>query len=321
VVLLQPASTWLGLEALVEDRRLIIGGAALIELSVPALLLARVTRNFGIATASMFHVALASSPSLLVMDFTAFILALLLLFGPADFGDRLRREGSEFHRRWPKVRSFRPVAHPTKWVFAGVFFIVLILKSQGLGEPGFQAFSWLVLLLFGWVSAVAGLWILGSYRSSPRPAPRHWRVMPSIAFHKIMVALLVVNVMSPYIGLKTTSSFTMFSNLGTEGGATNHMFIPRLSLFGYQDDVIQPIQSSNPVLTQHISNGEWLTYHEFRRILQADPHASVTFSRAGVEYRLDTANEVSDLIRLPWLESKLLHFRSIPADGRPQCRA
>jgi len=54
-------------------------------------------------------------------------------------------------------------------------------------------------------------------------------------------AALVLNGLTAYLGLKTVANFSMFSNLRTEGGVSNHLLVPAgaLELFPYQRDLVE----------------------------------------------------------------------------------
>src|SRR5262249_50251754 len=52
------------------------------------------------------------------------------------------------------------------------------------------------------------------------------------------VAFLIFHGATPYLGLRTTGNFTMFSNLATENWRSNHLLVPSGQLFGYQQDIV-----------------------------------------------------------------------------------
>lgn len=82
------------------------------------------------------------------------------------------------------------------------------------------------------------------------------------------ILLLIVNGLSPYLGLKTESTFTMFSNLRTEGGNWNHLFIPAsVGVFGYQDQLVRITGSNDPALQDRTRDGTRLVRFELDRYL------------------------------------------------------
>ena len=62
----------------------------------------------------------------------------------------------------------------------------------------------------------------------------------------IVVCFLVTG-LAPYLGLKTHSTYTMFSNLYVEGGATNHfLFRPWMAPFPFLRDVVTVTDTNLP---------------------------------------------------------------------------
>jgi len=62
----------------------------------------------------------------------------------------------------------------------------------------------------------------------------------------LLYLLYLLNGASPYLGLKTEASLSMFSNLATEGGRTNHLLDRDASgriaqPFGYQRDILEVV--------------------------------------------------------------------------------
>jgi hypothetical protein len=78
--------------------------------------------------------------------------------------------------------------------------------------------------------------------SGYEPGPFHlahpvWAVAP------VLVAL---NALTPYVGLKTQNAFTMYSNLQTEQGVWNHLFLPEaMRVFELQDDLVEIVNADD----------------------------------------------------------------------------
>src|SRR3972149_1433923 len=67
----------------------------------------------------------------------------------------------------------------------------------------------------------------------------------------IFPAIVFLNGLLPYIGLKNIQVFAMFSNLQTEGGKTNHLLIPSsFQLFNNLEDLVSIKRSNNKALNQ-----------------------------------------------------------------------
>jgi len=322
LALIEPIGTWLGF-AVPQDGAgyAVIGGVALVELSIPLLLLAPRTRTIGIILAAVFHLLLAATPVVLVMDFTALILALLALFAPEKIGRRILQEGRALAERWPFLHSIEPHRSLVIYGASGFLLALAIGRGAAFGVSAWVYLTWLVLLMYGALVATIGVFLVctASRASGSNAAIGAQRRLGPV--HAVLVLALLLNASSPYLGLKTTSSFTMFSNLRTEAIGTNHLFLPRLPVRTYQDDLVEVLDSSNPTLAAFAGSGQLITFHEFRRILTDDPNASVSFVRDGTTVSVGAASEEPSLVSLPPLQAKLLHFRSVAADGQPICQA
>jgi hypothetical protein len=145
--------------------------------------------------------------------------------------------------------------------------------------------------------------VLGAWRAASRPA-------------LAVVALVFLNGLSPYLGLKTETSFAMYSNLRTEPGFENHLFMPALALAPYQSELVLVTAASDHELRQSIGRAP-LPLVKLRRLAAeaADPqHFQVDYVLA----RTGQAFSVSDASRDPVLgaplsyaERKFLRFRDI----------
>jgi hypothetical protein len=67
------------------------------------------------------------------------------------------------------------------------------------------------------------------------------------------------------------SYFTMFSNLATEHGESNHLFLPRVPMAGPQDDLVRVLSRTDPYLHSTADQNLLVTHHELRRRLTATP--------------------------------------------------
>jgi hypothetical protein len=124
---------------------------------------------------------------------------------------------------------------------------------------------------------------------------------------------VLLNGASPYLGLKTETSFSMFSNLRTEAGEENHLFLPRLDWFELQDDVVEIGASGAPELARFAGTGERLAWFEVRRALdrRRDEGVRVTYRRDGQWVEASSAEPI------PLLLDRTLVFRPLPPVGAP----
>jgi len=164
------------------------------------------------------------------------------------------------------------------------------------------------------IAFAAPIW--SSRHATSQPAPVLFAMhRPALAVVPIVV---VLNGIMPYVGLKTETSWAMFSNLRTEGGRSNHWVIPASSqVFDFQRDLVQVTSSSDEGLRWVAKRHQLVPYFEVRR----HPEASVSYLRDGVEVRFQRAADdprFSSAIPLPM--RKLLWFRPIDPDGKERCR-
>lgn len=311
----------------------LIAGTVGIELLVPVLLLIRRTRPAGILLAAVFHIALALPPSVAVPDFTLVVLAFLATF--------LRRPGAtEAVRRCQRLlaRLPRVVVHRGGLLSAAA--AVTLLVGRGDVVP---VFPWPFVIWAAYVLiAGAALIVLLTGTRTTSPVAEHGaehsaghgdddRSPPSVhdgraprVLAAVVVALTVVNAAQPYLGGKTMSSFTMFSNLSTEQGSSNHLLLPRQTWVStWQDDLVTVEASDDPTLADIADAGDRLVFHDLQqRVRRATEPFALTYVRDGQRVQLDDATAPGAIPRPHPVADKLLLFRPVsPAGQAPRCRA
>ena len=126
--------------------------------------------------------------------------------------------------------------------------------------------------------------------------------------------------MNPYLGLKTETSFSMFSNLQTEESQWNHCFLPNwLRVFGYQDHLVTIIKTSIPILQKAILNDYQLVYTQFLAITShtdyTDDH--VTYDYKGQRHEVGRIGDDPVLsLRLGFFKRKYFAFRNVKRPGK-----
>jgi hypothetical protein len=168
-------------------------------------------------------------------------------------------------------------------------------------------------VLFG--RQLAGIWkVPAAFTLRPRWAPLG--VIP------LVVAL---NGLSPYVGLKTETSWAMYSNLRTEVHP-NHFLVPvSAKVFGYQDDLVEILDTSLPALAEYVGGDVRLTFFEFRRMCSAATgDFDVSYRRHGEDRTLEivagVASDPAVCRAHPWLLGKLLRFRPVDTGAQARCR-
>jgi hypothetical protein len=166
-----------------------------------------------------------------------------------------------------------------------------------------------------------------------------------------LIPLLAVgNGATSYLGLKTVANYSMFSNLRTEGGQTNHVLMPagRFFVADYQDDLVRVAFVDGvpperwPFWVRLAGGARWVRrnarwlaevpgvrvpFAEVRRTLQLwrdvrFTHVAIVYERQGVWYGVEDAFGDPALMRpLTFWERKLMAFRAVQDNGEAsECR-
>ncbi len=275
-----------------------IWASAIVELSIVPLLVWRKTRWAGIVIGSLFHGVISLDLDQHFYDFTA---VLFVLFGA--FIPQLEQEASENERTGLIV----------KWVVAPAALVLVLLSV--LPQTGFSSqvlsvvpFLLWVPFLFQWLRFVLRKWA---------PVPLGWRLTPAAG---AVVALAVLNGLTPYTELKTAYGFNMYSNLVTAQGSTNHFIVPQtLPLRDGYEGPVEIIESSDPGLQLYRDLGYLIAYPQFQRYL-VDRSVSVTFIRNGVTTSLsDTQAEEGLATPGPWWW-RFMPLRALDQQSPPRCQ-
>jgi hypothetical protein len=308
----------------------VIYGTLVVEASIPILLVVRRTRLFGILLATMFHFGLALNPEHTFFDFSSMLMAMYFLFVPFDYWNSLRSVGFRSQTGqwlWSRVRR----EQITRWgrriaIALGVALVatyaqrlaprgpVLIDTLQETTRLIFVFYAAAVVTVFLLVARMRD--VVGETRGLVTFRPRGATL--------IIPVLVLFNGMTPYLGLKTEASFSMFSNLRTES-RPNHILIPgHAHLSSYQDDLVKVLDSSSPTLQRLSRVGTLVPFHELRRRVATGTlqNASIAYERGGRVFAYARAADDPELARpLSLVERKLFRFRVIdpPGVGTP-CR-
>jgi hypothetical protein len=114
---------------------------------------------------------------------------------------------------------------------------------------------------------------------------------------------LVLFAMMPYFGLRSTGTFTMFSNLTTDGRQSNHYLLRNqpLKFAHYEDDVIQVVRADNRIYSMHRRDDwkyRWIPRVEFFRLVHEARRDRVERFGMRLLYR-GNVYEVSDIREPP----------------------
>ena len=295
----------------------VIVGTAVIELSIPWLLVVRRTRNVGVVIAIAFHALLALDRTHQFFDFSSVLTALFVLFLPSSSGVWVsERAGSIRARlvladaRYPRLVHLGLVALP---VLAGLLVALDVPTAREallVGWYPWQAF----------VVVVLGVTVRYLRQRPAVPSPRALRV-GHLAF-LLVPALVVVNGLTPYLELKTGFGWNMYSNLRTVDGDSNHYLVRRtLPLTDAQDELVEIVRSNDPGLDRYAETDHALAWQQLRSYLADRPDVRLTYRRGSAVVSLVRAGDDPALVEpLPWWQEKLQLFRAVDERSPERCQ-
>ncbi len=238
-------------------QRVAIGVTLGLELALPFCLWWRRTRSVGLVLALGFHVAMGLVPILGISSFSSLAFVCLLPWMP----DRAFDRWSATVAPVPGFLARRDV-RAAGWKVAGAAGVcAAIAVEYRFFHPGphFVNTLWLVFSIVPVALAVSAL---GRERGAeigvseiawPRP---RWLLAT--------LAPLVLLGVSPYVGLGTQGTFTMFSNLRLQGEAPNHL-VAGPEWFFVLTELVRVLSSNHPEFEAYRDGSRWLTAPEFRR--------------------------------------------------------
>lgn len=251
------AAHWIGVAA--------IYGSLATECALAVLLAVRRTRSAGLVLGVAFHVVLALAGN---VPFSSLLLALYVAFLPPGAMSRVAATLPPLPRRLGPAVA---LALGGSWLLGAALADAHPAGAHAVIADGTR----LVVLGLGLAAAgvAARVWSSARRAGIEREPARLRRPVLLLG-----LAVLVANAASPYLGLKTESSFTMFSNLQTEAGSWNHLVVPEaVRIFGEQDHLVAVTASSDPALLRRTSHGTRMVRFELERYLRAHPGVRATY--------------------------------------------
>lgn len=189
----------------------VIVGVLLLEASVPLFLALPRTWGIGIFLGMVFHI------STHMPNFGSLVFAIYLLFIPEDIV-----------QKWN-----------LKWLNSLIVAALLLVGLQILASNGYLHRFWLQFSVFSWMGAslLLALAILALFLRGSRT--RDFSITPKISPYWVIVTLFILNGLSPYLGLKDSTSLAMWSNLNATRDLGNHLFISTryFKVFPYVDTI------------------------------------------------------------------------------------
>jgi hypothetical protein len=292
-----------------------------IETAAMILLFTPRYKKIGFIIGVPFHIIIGWSGYGYYMDFSTIVMATYALFLPAAapkafLATAARWAGSE-ERALTYMRGLTIAA-----VLVMLLYIAMVDGWRGL-NPNWRTFVHIftiyALLFYAFVVCFVP-WHSEDNLPVFNFRPRFAAFLPILFF---------INGASPYLGLKTENTISMFSNLHTEGRETNHL-IHGVLPFGadYQDDIVRIISTSDPEAftskfdtrsgIRTLSDNVGFVRFEFDRILASHPGLEVTFLYQGKEHTNGTGWQNSYL-SASWFERTFFMFKPVDFERPKIC--
>jgi hypothetical protein len=283
-----------------------------VECSVPLLLLIPKTRHFGVGLALAFHSLIGLDLSHPFSDFSMALAALFLLFLPGDFWTGVHARASGLNAVVGNL--LRVLVTGTAlglvlclWIYNGFGQAVV---SNGRNPC--------------WILADATILLLaGAYLAHRHDAPEPVVNLPRNARWTLIVpALVVANGLTPYLELKTSYAWNMYSNLVTANGSSNHLLVRSTAhLTDFQDHPVSILSSDDPYLQTYADQRYAIPLLQLRAYLAKHSGAGITYSVDGVVHTLAHAGDNPALVSPPpaW-EPTLFAFRALDEGSPNRCQ-
>lgn len=280
----------------------------IIEALIPLFLCFRKTRNMGLLIGLIFHWIIAYNPINGFYDFSSAIFACYFLFASPELADTAVRVFNSFKTRAINIQA-QPYSHQ-RLLFFTLTFLGVILVIYGVSkkvEDYFRFVFWTVFsLLCIWIFIRSLALKKANHSGGFRVA--HWSLL-------ILPVIVFINGLCPYLGLKTESSFAMFSNLRTEGGISNHLIVPAsIQIFDFQKDLVEVTSSSAKELQELADRKQLIPFFQFKELVSTSQPKQLEYIRGGKNHNFNTASvsEKNELLQgNPFLLKKVLRFRAI----------
>lgn len=240
---------------------------------IPVLLVTRRFRRIGILYGILFHLILGFYIHLGVFSFSCIMYVYYVVF----FDDET-------------IEWFYKILQNQKWITAITLFILvanivgyILLEHTHFYELGIALFLMMACLYFYHYGRLLLRTSFIQKTDESRAKYFHFTVV-------LVPIVVVANGLCPYFGLKTETSYAMFSNIRTENGSTNHFFMPvSLQFFNYQNELVTIVESTMPHSQIYVDNNTnmKMVFTELKRLLHKyNTDFYVKFEYQGKVYRV-----------------------------------
>lgn len=294
----------------------------IIESLIPLLLCFRKSRSAGILLGLIFHCVLSYSSYNAFYDFSSMVFAVYFLFTLPELSVRILNHLKEIKTKIIRSASPKDFGYVKLAVRIGAFLVGLIViyvltKKLNDYKSVHLYFFWTVYSIFYLYIFIRNQFFV-KQRSPVGIQPKqfqwvHWSLL-------LIPVIVLLNGVSPYLGLKTENSYAMFSNLKTEGGSSNHYIIPAsVQIFDYQKDVVDVVSSSDPSLEKIAKANLSMVWFEFRNYLNEHHPTEVQYLRKGKLNVYRKEDRATHPGKNNYVVAKLMKFRAFNKEGAQPC--
>lgn len=309
-----------------------------IEILLPVLLARRRWRMAGILSGLCFHLMLGLVG---FYRFSAIVTALYCLFLPDWVVVAVDEQWAAWQLRWGQLPRWLVycVSLPARRVYSALTgvaaFLVLIRFPMSFPQPPLvlvreqilaQRAGWSLLFQILWLAATAGVFamllvVVRRYRFHT-DRPQRVRVPGWLWIFPILTML---NGASPYLGIKTEASFSMFSNLRTAGTQSNHLLIRvPMALVSEGTDFVEISETTDGELQRVRDSNYQLAWMELCSYAEARIQRGEDFGlilrRQGIVSEYLSVKQARDQFRHQrWLVRTLTWFRPVNMDPICPC--
>ena len=287
-----------------------------IECSVVVLLIVRRTRVLSVLLAVVFHGIIGLDGYHSFADFSSLVYALYILFLPADFFIAVAARLG---------KSAMAVGRLVRWVCTAALVFALVAQGFSLSPAWSSAIGDLrnaVWRLFSLGFALVIGWYLLTRRQFGVSREDSATVLPAARWLLVIPALALLNGVTPYVGVKTTYSWNMYSNLVTVPGRSNGLLVPTgWRWTDRQQDLVEVVSSADGSLNVYAQERYLLTFNSLRAYTASHADTSLSYVRGGVRFDVAHTQEDPALSRpVGGWERRVFAYRAIDAGAPARCQ-
>lgn len=260
--------------------------------------------------------------------FSPMLYALYILFLPDSF----------YRKIFEVINKFKIAQKNVVRIIGFLILVVLMLYVLKFHYPEIEmelgdfsrksgrnwSFGLSIRTLIGWIPFIIYTLLFTYFLLSFNKKDDNYSLKPVTGIYYIFPLILVINGFSPYLGLKTHHSFSMFSGLMTHGNTNNHLFMPNIDFLKTQNDIVTPAFQNHSNFAKELrwSKDENLVFYELqKRITELKQKGyqgiELNYWRNGKETHIKNAeNDTNLIIPITWLDKKFRIFQEIPINSK-----